>query len=86
MKTYPLIMEDALHMAIKHTADSKGESIKEFILKSIKARLNIEDYIKSNNDLQEDLKNWKNINFNEIKSISELFIWKFYATLGLITK
>lgn len=73
MKTYPLVLEDNIHMAIKHTAESRGISIKDFILNSIKVSLNFEDYIKSNKDLQEDLKNWNSIDFIEIDSVSELF-------------
>ena len=73
MKTYPLVLDDTIHTAIKHSAKISGESIKGFIMKAIKARLNIEDYIKTNKELQNDLKNWDTIDFIEIKSIKELF-------------
>ena len=73
MKTYPLVLEDDMHEAIKSSANIHGESIKEFIMKSVKARLSIADYIKSNKKLQTKIKNRQNINFIEIKSIEELF-------------
>jgi len=73
MKTYPLVLENDLHSSIKHSADIRGETIKDFIMKSIKARLDPADYIKSNKELQKDLKNKNKINFIEIDSIEELF-------------
>ncbi len=73
MKTYPLILEDSMHDAIKNSAQNLGESIKDFIMKSVKARLSIADYIKTNKKLQEKIKNRKNTNFIEVKSIEEIF-------------
>jgi len=73
MKTYPLHFEDSLHEIIKTNAEKSGESIREFIEKSIKLRLSPENYVKSNKNLVKDIKNKNKIDFVKIKNIEDLF-------------
>ncbi len=72
MKTYPLYLDDTFHAAIKNSAEEAGESIKEFITLAIKARLSANDYINSDKELLDNLKNRKNIKFMKIESAKEL--------------
>jgi hypothetical protein len=72
MKTYPLYLDDIFHAAIKHSSEEAGESIKEFITLAIKARLTASDYVNSDKELIDNLKNRKNIKFMEIGSAKEL--------------
>jgi hypothetical protein len=60
-----------MHLVIKNSAKLQGETIKDFIMLAIKARLNASEYVKSNKALQEDIKNIKK--FEKVKSIKDLF-------------
>ena len=73
MKTFPINMEDNFHSAVRHSAELRGETMKEFILKAIKTRLSAKDAIILDKDLQAKINNRDKINFIEVTSIKDLF-------------